>query len=163
MPLSTGSFQTQRKFLSEVVKGVSLAEIERGILISTATVDAEAATDTVEDPIGTPLVWNNTNSSFERYLAQDISAVTGSPLPDESPVCVSIGDRRGAGFNTTSVTLGTTAIQLTAFYRDGQISYGGVDFGAATDENITEFKVQMEKQRVAEVASAAEPATSYIS
>lgn len=163
MPLTSGEYQTQRKFLSEVVKGVSLAEIERGILVSTATVNAEAATDTVEEPIGIPLVWDNTASAFVRYVDQDISAVTGSPLPDGSPVAISVGDRRGAGFNTTDVTLGTTPVQLTALYRDAQVDYAGVDFGAATTPNINEFKQAMEEQRVVEVAAASAVATSYIS
>tara|TARA_Y100000310_G_scaffold74348_1_gene70515 strand:- start:39182 stop:39673 length:492 start_codon:yes stop_codon:yes gene_type:complete len=163
MPLTSGQYQVQRKFLSEVVKGVSLVEIERGIQVSTATVDVGAATDTVEEPIGIPLVWDNGNSYFVRYVDQDISAVTGSPLPNGSAVAIAVGDRRGSGFNTTDVTLGTVALPLTVLYRDAQVDYAGVAFGAATSGDIAEFKQAMEKQQVVEVAAAANVATSYIS
>lgn len=167
MPLPTGRLtEVQRKFLGDVVKGVSLVEIERGILVSTATVNAEAASSTTEEPIGIPMIWDNTASAFVRYVAQDIAAVitaNNSPLPNKAPLLISIGDRRGAGFNTTDVTLSTTPVQLTGLYRDAQVSYAGVDFGTATSGDVTEFKEQMEKQGVVEVATAAAPATSYIS
>lgn len=143
-----------RRHLSELIKAKAKFDNEGFVNYNYASVPVEGSSDV--DPIGTPLVWVDANSAFEVYVAQDIAAVVNSPLPDGSPICLSVGAKEGVGFNKTAITLSATAETMTAIFR-GPAGYSeeGMDWGGAGAPAQAAFKLQLEKQGVASVATAA--------
>lgn len=149
MPL----LNTSRKQLSETVKAFDKMGHEQGVVVSFASVPVKGST-TIE-PIGTPMVWDNASSAFVVYVAQDISAVAGTPaLPDASPICVSVGTKEGRGVNRDDVTLTATATQMTALFRSGAVVMEGIEWGAASAPAKAAFRLQLEKQGVVVVDAA---------
>lgn len=150
-----------RKDVGEVVIDAIKIERDRGLTYQLATVEVGAASEADVQPMGLPVVWNNTAGYFEVFIDQDISAVTGSPLDDESPCAIVVGDNRGFGFNNEDMTIGTTPVKMTAIYNGiggVTVNYEGVDFGTALAADVAAFKVQMAKQLV-KAGKAAQAAT----
>lgn len=155
--MSFGLQSTRRKILSQVVAGVDSYELKNGIEKYTTAIDVTGSATIA--PMGIPVVYNGTE--FEIFLAQDISAVAGSPLVNGYPVAIVIG-KEYIGSNFEDVTLSGTATSLTALVRgDADVLYSGVDFGAASAPNIALFKAAMEAQGVTAVAEAAVVTPSY--
>lgn len=150
---------TGRKHYSEVVAGTGGFEAERKVDYYFKRVPVRAASATDVEPVGIPLVWDNANSAYVVFLAQDISAVTGTNYP----VAVAVGNKQGLGYNEADVTLNTTAVELTAYIRgEASILEAGIDFGAASAPNIALFKTALEKQGAVFTASAGPVVTSYV-
>lgn len=143
---------TTRTRFSDLVKGYNQFEDDYGINFCFASVDVEGSGDT--DNIGIPLVWNNTDSAFNIYDAQDISAVTGSPLPDGSPICIAVGAAEGRGFNRADTTLSSTAVKMTVMFRGpAAVVKEGFEWASTTETNQNEFYAQLEKQNIAVMES----------
>lgn len=144
---------TSRKHESELVKAFNKMGHEQGVVYSFASVPVKGST-TIE-PIGTPLVWNDIDSAFEVYVAQDISAVAGTPaLPNGAPICVTVGTKEGKGVNRADVTLSSTATEMTVMFRSGAVVADGIEFGAAAAPAIAAFRLQLEKQGIAVIDAA---------
>lgn len=154
--MAFGKVNDGRKILSEVIAAADY-DWEMGIEWLTTAIPVVAASATVEEPMGIPVVYNGTN--FERYVAQDIDAASAYTAADGSTfkVAIIVGDHAGVGHNQEDVTLDTTAITLTALYKGkASVMYSGVDFGAANAGDIAEFKTAM---ATADVRIAPEAAT----
>ena len=155
---------SSRKKISELLLNTSTFDDEFGLNYHLATVGVEAASNTDEVPIGIPLVYDGTAGAFVRYLAQDISAVTSSSLPDDSPICIAVGAKEGLGFNKEDVTLSTTATNLTVIFRGpAGLLNEGIDWGSATGPNQIEFRTQMEKQGLSIQTRATAVTPSFVS
>ena len=137
-----------RKRLSELVKDYGSFADTAGVDFYFGRVDVKG-TGSV-DPIGTPLVWNSVDSAFEVYLAQDIALVTTpSSLPNAAPICISVGPRKGKGFNVEDVTLSATAVEMTVLFRGvAAVIESGIDWGAADTTAKTAFNLELEKQQI---------------
>lgn len=161
MPVVANS--TIRKRLSELIKGYDTFQDDAGVNFNFAIVDVKGTL--AVDPIGTPLVWNNTTSSFEVYIAQDFSSITTSPLPDKTPICITVGDHRGRGFNDSDVQLisGTATKMCVIFRGTAAISEAGLDWNAGTNAtNQGLFKTKLEQQRIAVVTDADTVNPTYV-
>jgi len=144
-----------RKHLSDVEAGYFSFGTTSAVEYSFATVGVEG-TGTME-PIGTPLVYDATASAFVPYLAQDISAVTASSLPDGvSPVAVSMGEATGLGVNTADISLSSTPVDVKVMWRAGAVKDGGIEWGSVTAPNQALFRQALEAQGIAVVESAAD-------
>lgn len=153
---------TGRKYLTDLVKGVDSFSEDSAVRFSYETV-AVGGTGEV-DNIGIPLVWVNANSRFEVYVAQDISAVTGSPLPEGFPIAISVGDKFGVGRNRADTNLATSGQQMTVLYAGpAAITNEGIVWGSATSGDQDEFRDQLEKQRMRIVANATTVTPAYTS
>lgn len=153
-----------RKHLSELIKGVAAFECDAKVNYNYATVSVRTVSGTADvDPIGTLVVWDNANSAFVPYVAQDISAVTGSPLPDASPVAITVGTQEGVGFNKADAALTTTPISMTVLFRGpAAVTREGYETAGIGAGDLDEFDAQMEKQGVAVVASAETVVPSFV-
>ncbi len=144
---------TDNKYLSELIAGpVPFASSDHANFY-TARVTVEAISgggDLSLDPVGTPLVYDAVNTVFVPYVAQDISAVSTSSLPDESPVCILIGPAEGAGLASENIAIADdSTAEVTVLYR-GQLAIkdDGMAWGAITAPNQAEFIAQLEKQKI---------------
>ena len=145
-----------RKYLSEVVKGLGLFTNSAGTNYSYAVVDVKGTA--AVDPIGTLVVWDDTDA-FEPYLAQDLSAVTASVLPNGAKVAVTVGTTQsGVGTDLGDVTLSATATKMVVVYRHAELDKGGFEEGSITAPNLAEFITELENQGVA----VYDPATNVI-
>lgn len=158
------TLSTSRKLLSELIAAEDTFAMDNAVDFNYATVDV-GGTGTV-DNIGVALIWNNTNSQFEKYVAQDIAATIttgGSPLKDGSVVCVSVGNSQGKGFNDEDTDLAGTAPKMTVLYRgDAAILNEGVIWNGADAGAQTAFLAQLEAQRITTTKQAADAAASYL-
>ena len=129
-----------------------------------ATVDV-GASGTV-DNIGVALIWNDTTSEFEPYVAQTIATVIstgGSPLKDGSVVALSVGNYQGKGFNDEDTDLGGTAPKMTVLYRgDAAVLEEGIIWNGADAGAQAAFLAQLEAQRITTTKQAADAAASYL-
>lgn len=154
--MAFGRIEKARKTLGEVVAAKDNLLADTGFEWQTFAVPVVAGSDTDIAPMGIPVVING-DGNFEVYVAQDISAATAYEAVDGTTfkVAILIGGNQGVGFNHEDVTIGTSASTLTALaIGDAAVYYSGVDFGAATAGNITEFKQAMSAQGVRAVAEA---------
>lgn len=161
--MPTVANSTKRRQLSELLAGYDNFQDTSGVNFHFATVDVEGTL--AINPIGTPLVWDNTASSFAVYIAQDFSALTTSPLPDKTPICITVGDNRGVGFNDADVQLqATTPVKMTVLFRgDASIMEAGLDWNAGTNStNQGLFKAKLEQQKIAITETATDVTPSFI-
>lgn len=156
---------TGRKYLSELFKGVAPFAQLNGVRFNFATVDVTGS-DSV-DNIGIPLIWNNTSSHFEVYVAQDIDTVIstgGSPLPDGSVLGLSVGNFAGLGNNEADTDLSDSDAQMTLLYRgDAAIVEDEIIWGSAAGPAQTAFLAQLENQRITTVDNATTVTPAYTS
>ncbi len=158
---------TDNKYLSELVSGPVPFESSDHANFYTARVVVEAITgggDLSLDPVGTPLVYDPVNTVFVPYVAQDISAVTTSSLPDESPVCILIGPQEGAGLASENIAIAedATATVTVLFRGPMAIKDDGMAWGAITSQNQIEFRAQLEKQEVRVKAATTAVTPSFV-
>ena len=150
-----------RKHLSELEAAKSRIGTEGAINYHYALVDVKGST-TIE-PIGTPVVWNNTDA-FTPYIAQDVTALTtDSTLPNEAPVAVTVGTYEYVGANEADVTLTTTATKMWVMFRGpAGVKEEGIEWNAGSNAAAqAAFRVLMEKAGVAVVASASLAAPTF--
>ena len=125
-----------------------------------------ADADTTIDPIGQPVVSDNAGAMIFFENTTDLSLVTSSPLPDGSKVGVVVGTARGAGVHPDA-TVTAAGIEVTVMFRDGHMVMDNIDWAvldtsgvaatgvtAALAAKQTEFRLELEKQRVKNVAKA---------
>lgn len=157
---------TFRKFVSEYVAEDHSSAAARP---SFATVTLKGG-DEVIDPIGLPVIWDDTDSFVFYKEASDISALTTeSDLPDGSVVGIVVGDINGFGHNNEDVTVPAAGVKVTIMYRKGTVldnidflltqTSGSVEGSPALTAKQAAFKTQLEKQDIVVkgVASAADP------
>jgi hypothetical protein len=148
---------TERKKYTEFVKGVSTFENEVGADYNFARVSVIGST--VIEPLAIPLVWSDTDSAFEVYIAQTIPTEDSS-LPNGSPVCFVVGQKEGRGVNKVDITLSATEQDLTVLFR-GQaiVAKDEIVWGAADAGAKAAFLLAVEKQDIGviESATAADP------
>lgn len=141
---------TTRPFTSSVLKSHDSYE---NVNFNFATVLVKTASGTVTaNPLGLTLIWDAGLSAFRQYLTSDNSFALTSTLPDASPICVSLGDSQGIGFNTTDVTITTGGIYLSVIFRggpDAEIIEDGLVYAAGNDAgDKAAFRTQLEKQGI---------------
>ncbi len=148
-----------RKYYTDLVKGIETASEDTAIQFNFATVGVVGSG--AVDNVGIPLIWNGTN--FEVYVAQDIAAVTGSPLPAGNPVCLSVGSATGL-FNKADTVLSGTPVNMTALHagKAGVVN-DGIIWGAATVGDQDEFRLQLETQGIYFVENAEAVSPAYTS
>ena len=113
--------------------------------------------------IGTPVVWISGNSRWEVYVAQDLSAVTGSPAYNGAKVAVLVGDNAGLGDQEdTDLSAGDTPLTALTHGRADLLETGMI-WGSADASAQTAFRAELLNQgiRFAEVADSATP--TYLS
>lgn len=113
----------------------------------TAIVPIEAVGADLDIPaIGSLLVSNDTN--FVPYLAQDISTVATSPLPDEAPICITLGHATGVGTNSDNLeaTTGSTVDAIVLYRGPFNVNKDGMELTGIGAGDVDEFVVQLEKQ-----------------
>jgi hypothetical protein len=156
---------TGRKYLTDLLKGVSTFHEDTAIRFNYATVTlGGAATDV--DPIGTPVIWVDGNSQFEVYVAQDIDAAIttgGSPLPDGSVIALTVGDEFGVGFNKHDLDLTTDPLATVLFRGDAGIVNEGIEWGLAAAPAQALFLAQLENQRITTVPNGEVVTPAYTS
>lgn len=157
---------TSPKYLSEVLGGTFEFSDKLGVAYCYGMVDVEGTAEV--EVFGTPLVWNNANASFEVYIDQDIATIAAagnSPLPNAVPICVSVGGSPGLGFTDgQKVQLeAATPKKFTVLHRGpAAVKEVGIEFGAATAPNITEFMAQLEAQGITSMPTATAIVPSYV-
>lgn len=164
---------TDSKYLSELIAGPVPFVGNDVANFHTARVNMRAVTSAITGAkIGQPLVYNATGgiTAFVPFVAQTISDVTTSTLPDLSPVCLLIGNSEGAGImpeDGLDITADTNAV-VTVLYRgpiavkqDG-IEFGGVTSGAAGANGIA-LKAQLEAQGIRVLPATTVVTPSFVS
>lgn len=144
------SFAT-RKYLTETITAMSKIGAEAGINFHYALVDVKGSGDI--EPIGTPVVWDDTDA-FEVYVDQDITALTtNSTLPNASPIGVTVGTYEYIGSNEADVTLSATATKMWVLFRgEGGVKEEGIEWDAGSSAgDKTAFRVLLEKANLAVV------------
>lgn len=157
---------TSPKHLSEVIGGTFEFSDHLGVAFCYAQVNVEGTT--AIEPLGTPLIWNNTNESFEVYVDQDIAAVTttgGSPLPGGHVICLSMGAHQGIGFSEGDVQLQAAVNTIfTVLYRGpAAIKTAGVEWGTADATAQAAFLARFEEQLITNITTATAIVPSYVS
>lgn len=153
---------TGRKYLSDLLKGTDDFHYDSAVRFNYDTVDVGGTGEV--DNIGIPLIWVNGNSRFEVYVAQDITAVTGSPLPGGRPICIGVGDALGLGRNREDTDLSVAGTQMTVLFRgDAAVVESGMIWGTANTTNQAEFRAQMEVQGVTFIDNGTAVTPAYTS
>lgn len=157
-------------YLSELVSGpMPFNGFDNAGGFHTAVVKMFSATEVEIDPVGTPVIWSaaTDGGSFVPYVAQDISAVTSSGLPNDAPIAIVIGPDEGAGMQTAPIVLEAGVAQnvMVVFRGPFAVKVAGMSFGASTEGQITAFRTQLEKQdiKVKDAATVVDPTIYDIS
>lgn len=153
-----------RKYLSDLVKGVSTFAEDTGIRFNYDTVTVEG-TGSV-DNIGIPVIWDNVAGSFEVFVAQDIPTVIstgGSPLPDGSVIALTVGNGLGLGLNPSDTDISSGALMTVMYRGDAGIVNEGIEWGTAAAPDQAAFLAQLEEQRITTVANAQVVTPAYTS
>lgn len=152
---------TTRPFTSSVLKSHDSYE-NVNFNFATVLVKTSSGTTTV-NPLGLALIWDAGLSAFRQYLTTDNSFALTSTLPDAAPICVSLGDAQGIGFNTTDVTITTSGIYLSVIFRgagDAELIEDGIIYAAGVlTQDKADFRTQLEKQGI-KVSNKSPAATS---
>jgi hypothetical protein len=152
---------TAKKYLSQLVAGPIPFEGPDVANFFTARVNLTAVGGDVDYVVGTPLVWDATNTGFVPYVAQDISAAGASTLPDESPVAIFIGSAASAGEPVTVAEDGDTT--CTVLFRGPiAVNTDGMELTGITSQNVSEFVVQLEKQEVKVISASTAVTPSHV-
>ena len=160
----------ERKMVSDYVGGFTDVH---GTQFSCARVTVVAPSTITVDPIGFPVMWNGT--AFKLFVTgDDIAAITtDSTLPDGSPVGVIVGSKAGFGENVEDVTFGTGGEEFTVMFRGpGSVKADEIDYthadvagntlGEADAGEKGEFLIQLEKQGIAGLSTAAVVTPTYV-
>ena len=174
MPITVVS--TQRKFLSDVVKGANTFENANAmqfnfdgiVLTSENNVGVGVIPTATVEPMGIPVIYDSVTNAWVIYNTNDediAAAITAndSTLPDHAPIAVVVGNKFGVGFNPEDVTLdvdgGAAPITVVAFFRGANnagVVFEGIDFtaGGVTTGDQAAFRSQLEKQGIMVIDNA---------
>lgn len=163
---------TQRSYFTDLVKGVQISDNANAMqyIYGSATI-TEAVT---ADPLGIPVVWNDTDGAYEIYntasSGQIAAAITAGSAPlggGKSVVAVVVGNGMGAGLNPADIDF-TAGADVTVLHR-GEGSVGvvveGINFtvaGATSQANIDLFTAQLEAQGIMVIETAEVIDPSYV-
>ena len=154
---------TSRVFLSDLLKGEDTFGDDNAVRygVSSQVVTGAGAVDN----IGLPVIWDNANSYFVPYVAQDVAAVIatgGSPLPDGSVIGVTVGSALGKGFNASDTDISVADTQMSILYRGpAALVDSGIVWGAASAPNQVLFRAQLEVQQLAFITNATAVTPTY--
>ena len=135
-----------------------------------------AGTDAIVDPLGLPVIWDNTDSFIPYENTSDISALTTEPAGlGGAVVGIVVGSSEGEGHNLDDVTVTAAGVEMTVLFRDSTINGGSIDWAwldvdgvaangvtAALAAKQLEFTNQLEKQRVNVVDKATVVDPNYV-
>ena len=152
MPINS----TGRKIISDLIKGVMTYEEDTATNFNYETIAVGGGAGNIE-PIGIPVIWDNADTRFEVFVAQDIPTVKGtggSPLPGGSVIALLVGDALGKGNNQADIDI-SSDVKATALYRgDATIVNEGIDWGAASAPQQAAFLAELELNRITTIANA---------
>lgn len=134
-----------------------------------------AGTDTIVDPVGLPVVWDNVDSFIPWENTSDLSLLTTEPAGlGGAVVGIVVGSSEGEGCNLDDITVTAAGVELTVLFRDATvigdtIDWAWLDVDGVASNGVTaaltakqlEFTNQLEKQRVNVVDQAAVVDPSY--
>jgi len=125
---------TGRKYFTDVVKGVNTFENSNAMQYNFTTITPAIAATTVE-PMGIPLIYNETAGEWQIVADTNIAELggSGSGLPNDGFVAIIVGTAFGAGFNNKDVDLATE--DVTVLFRGANntgVVRDGIDFTLAT-------------------------------
>lgn len=170
MPLN----DSQRIYVSEVVKGMRNFDNTNGFNYELATItltnannaDAGDITTPSVEPIGIPVIYDSANDQWVIFNDSDAgiaAAITAddSTLPNRAPIAIVVGNEFGFGFNPNNITLDADGEDVTVLYRGtGEVAVvrdsikwtaGGVTTSTANQDAFVE---QLEKQGIAVITNA---------
>ncbi len=160
---------TQPKYLSDLFSGpISGNSANHSFYMK--SVEVFAVGDLELDPVGTPLIFDNTVDSgaggFVPFTGQSISGAPAqnSTLPDQSPLCLVTGPQGGAGLGDGPIelTAGQRMMVTVLFRGPVSINQSGIEYPVAvTGPNKALFESQLEKQNIAVKQGMGSVATSY--
>jgi hypothetical protein len=152
-----------RKKLSDLLKAEDTFATDNAVDFNYDTVDVGGTGEV--DNIGVALIWNNSTSQFEKYVAQNITSVIstgGSPLKDGSVIALSVGSYQGKGENYEDTDLADANAKMTVLYRgDAAVLKEGIIWNGAASGAQTAFLAQLEKQRITTATEATDAAVTY--
>lgn len=136
-----------------------------------------AGTDAIVDPIGLPVVWDDTDSFIPWENGSDLSLLTTEPDGlGGALVGIIVGSSEGEGQNLDDITVTAAGVQMTVLFRDATIIGDNIDWAwldvdgvaangvtAALTAKQLEFTNQLEKQRINVVDKATVVDPSYVS
>lgn len=153
-----------RKQYSEFVKQTGHMETDGAGNFYFARTDVQSigggADETVE-PIGIPVIWNNTDGQFEQYdgtITVAAALANDSVLPDGAVCGFIVGPAAGKGLNEEDVVLTAAGTEVTVLFRgDAFIVDKGITWHAGADAGEQAlFLKQIEKQDIAVQVNADE-------
>lgn len=162
---------TQRKYFSDVVKGVNTPDNSNAMQFNYEGITVTFPTTV--DPIGIPVVWNDTNTAWEIYgdanAAEIAAAITAnsSTLPNKAPIAIVVGGPLGAGISPVDIDF-TAGEDVTALFRGANnagVVRDGIDYSqsVASGANQTAFEEQLEKQGIMVIDNAQVVTPTYTS
>jgi len=167
------TLDTSRKMVSDYVGGFTDVH---GVQFSCARLTVENATDAVFDPIGLPVIWNDSDAFIFYTNTTLISALTtDSNAPDGAAVGIVVGSRAGFGESVDDVTVGSGGIELTVMFRGpasvktDQIDWAVTDVDGASSVTAAltaqkaAFLLQLEKQGIAGIVDATVVTPTFVS
>lgn len=155
---------TSRPQLSDLLLGTSQLEKDSGVNYHFARVTVYAASNTTVSPLGTPIVWNATNSRFEILANGDTIPTAATTLPNSAKIGIAVGSQEGVGFNKADVVVGTGGTVLHVLFRGpAAISADGIVYPASVlAATQTVFEKQLEVQGIAVAEAAVNVVPSFI-
>lgn len=129
MPTTT---YTDRKkvsdYVSELRKGKTFDQCVRRVTVANAT-------DVTIDPIGMPVIWDDT-SDYEFYTnASDISGLV-TPPANGLKVGIVVGTDQGFGVNEDTVTVGAAGVELSVLFKDAVVVSEMIDWSVTDVDGV---------------------------
>lgn len=160
----------QGKYLSDLLKGYESFRDESMVnsVFFTVQVNVDGA-DELVDVIGTPAVWDDTSTRYEKYVDQDIGAIAGTGLPAGMPKAIlTVGTALGVGFKQPEQqTIGNaTTVKFQAMKSPLEkvaIVLEGISWDAGSDQGDQDaFEAELKTQGYTVVPTATDANTAYI-
>jgi hypothetical protein len=156
--------ESGRRHYSEVVKATSKIESEGAGNYHYARITVDAAADVSIDPVGYPVIWNDTDDAWNLFESQAVPT-EDTNLPNGAPVAVAVGPAQGKGVNKEDVLIdGTDGGVLTVLFRgEAIINPDEVQWHANTTAGQkASFILALEKQGIAMQASATDVTPAFV-
>ena len=157
---------TTRKNISDYVGGFT--EVH-GVEYCCAVVTVANATDVTIDPVGQPVI-SDDSGDFVFFDNTTVIAdlTTDSGLPDGSAVGIVVGSSEGFGVSTEDVVVGSAGTELYVMFRGpASAKVDNLDWDVASTPaeaaQIALFTKQLEKQSIAAISTATSVSPTYVS
>lgn len=153
------TLHTSRKQLSQLLTAASETFHNDDASFATVAVTGSGSAE----PIGTPIVWNDTDKKWVKYAAAtDIDATKTSTLPNGAVVALTVGTQEGVGRNFEDLTLTAGGVNARVVFRGAEVQNGGIEWGAINSTNQAAFVLQLQKQGVNVVQNAANATQLFV-